>query len=104
MKCRLSAILIDLLPTAAFSRSIATEFCPPIEQDVDKFEKFVKGAAAAIVGHPGLPPELTSPERREHWVAAKMIGRWKDGTSLVRFPNRPGTGWDMDRPVKADNG
>jgi deferrochelatase/peroxidase EfeB len=26
-----------------------------------------------------------------HWIGAKMVGRWKDGTSLVRNPNEPGT-------------
>jgi deferrochelatase/peroxidase EfeB len=64
-----------------------------LEQDVDLFNQFVTQAATDIAGHPGLPAELTQQSRREQWVAAKLIGRWKDGTSLVRFPHRPGNGW-----------
>jgi deferrochelatase/peroxidase EfeB len=76
-----------------------------LEQDAAAFEEYVKQAAEAHKGHPGVPPEVTTPERREHWVGAKMIGRWKDGTSLVRFPNRPGTGWDGEKHgVRPDNG
>jgi deferrochelatase/peroxidase EfeB len=76
-----------------------------LEQDVQAFNEYIKSAAAAHAGHPGVPPEVNTPERLEHWVAAKMIGRWKDGTSLVRFPHRPGTGWNGEyKDTPPDNG
>lgn len=75
-----------------------------LEQDVAAFHNYVKKAAEEHAGDPGVPPEVNSPERMEHWVGAKMIGRWKDGTSLVRFPHRPGTGWDGKGDTRADNG
>ena len=42
-----------------------------------------------------LPIEWTKQEVREsikHTLAAKLVGRWKDGTSLVRYPQAPGAG------------
>jgi deferrochelatase/peroxidase EfeB len=66
-----------------------------LEQDVDLFNGFVTRAAATIADHPGVPSGLT-PSQREQWVAAKLVGRWKDGTSLVRYPDRPGNGWVID--------
>ncbi len=75
-----------------------------LEQKVEAFHTYVKKAAEEHAGDPGVPPEVNSPERREHWIGAKMIGRWKDGTSLVRFPHRPGTGWDGKGDARSDNG
>ena len=76
-----------------------------LEQDTARFDSYIKRTAASLAAHPGVPPELNTPARREHWVAAKMIGRWKDGTSLVRFPHRPGTGWDGEyKDTRPDNG
>jgi Dyp-type peroxidase family len=44
-----------------------------LEQDVDGFWAFVRDEA------PG----------RERWLAAKLVGRWPDGTPLVRAPDEP---------------
>ena len=63
-----------------------------LAQDVEAFDQSVAQAARQCAGHPGMPPDL-EPWQREQWVAAKMVGRWRDGTSLVRYPHRPGTGW-----------
>jgi deferrochelatase/peroxidase EfeB len=66
-----------------------------LAQDVARFNEAVDSLAGLAATHPGVPPEAQkSPEKLSHWLAAKMIGRWKDGTSLVRYPHRPGTGWD----------
>jgi cytochrome P450/deferrochelatase/peroxidase EfeB len=55
-----------------------------LEQDVEGFYSYLGEAAATLKGEwPDL--KLTA-----DWLAAKMIGRWKDGTSLVRNPG--GTG------------
>ncbi len=47
-----------------------------LEQDVDGFWEFI----AAEAGH--------DPERQE-WLAAKILGRWRDGTPLVLSPDAP---------------
>src|SRR5262249_27674023 len=54
----------------------------------DKFEAFVKRAAS----EPAVTAlQLKHGVTHEDWVAAKMVGRWKDGTSLVRNPHGPGS-------------
>jgi Dyp-type peroxidase family len=47
-----------------------------LEQDVDGFWEFIAGEAGP------------DPERRE-WLAAKILGRWRDGTPLVLSPDAP---------------
>lgn len=66
-----------------------------LAQDVAAFDQSVAQAAAQCADHAGMPPGLNQ-WQREQWVAAKMVGRWRDGTSLVRYPHRPGTGWSED--------
>jgi deferrochelatase/peroxidase EfeB len=73
-----------------------------LEQDVEAFNAFVTRAASEIKGRPGTPSGF-SQAQLEEWVAAKLVGRWRDGTSLVRFPHRPGTGWQHTQPREADN-
>jgi deferrochelatase/peroxidase EfeB len=34
-------------------------------------------------------PKLLDRALLPEWIGAKMVGRWKDGSSLVRFPHRP---------------
>ncbi|HEV7661544.1 MAG TPA: hypothetical protein VGO55_17025 [Allosphingosinicella sp.] len=81
-----------------------------LAQDVAAFEESVKDAAAQCANDSRLPPGLED-WQREQWVAAKMVGRWRDGTSLVRYPHRPGSGWNAKAPnengpipVEPDNG
>jgi deferrochelatase/peroxidase EfeB len=62
----------------------------------------VNDAAAKHANHPGIPKDLTL-EQKAHWIVAKMVGRWRDGTSLVRYPHRPGTGWDGKQKAAPDN-
>jgi len=40
-------------------------------------------------------------EKVKEAIAAKLVGRWKDGTSLVRHPLMPGT--EQDPPTQPDN-
>jgi Dyp-type peroxidase family len=51
-------------------------------QHVDRFEDFCRHAAA------GLGTATIAGRPAEEWVGAKMFGRWKDGASLVRSPDR----------------
>src|SRR5690606_38225717 len=57
-----------------------------LEQHVDAFDAFAREAAAALADAPRAPRDT---ETRIEWIKAKMVGRWKDGTSLVRFPDPP---------------
>jgi len=53
-----------------------------LRQDVAAFEKFLteQGPRAA----PQLPPEAA-----REWLAAKLMGRWRDGTPVVLSPDHP---------------
>jgi deferrochelatase/peroxidase EfeB len=62
-----------------------------LEQDKDSFHGFSKKAVGQINGRQGTPPGATEEQLRE-WIEAKMVGRWKNGSSLVRNPFEPGKG------------
>ncbi len=57
-----------------------------LEQDVDSFEEFLKQTAAKYASQ---YPSVT-----EEWVAAKLLGRWRNGVPLALAPNAP----DQFRP------
>jgi len=63
-----------------------------LEQDSRAFERFLNEQAQHLLSNndPRVPPRIDPSELRE-WIAAKMVGRWKDGTSLVRHPHQPGS-------------
>jgi Dyp-type peroxidase family len=61
-------------PAAPFDRNGTFMVYRKLAMDVTAFRRFVAGA-----GYPG-GPEL---------LAAKLVGRWADGTPLVRSPERP---------------
>lgn len=72
-----------------------------LEQHVDAFDGFAREAAQALARDPRAPKGLKDPEE---WIKAKMVGRWKDGSSLVRHPDAPaGTGKPESAPAAADN-
>ena len=65
-----------------------------LEQDVNGFKAFLDEAARQIAGDPRLPVNIAqAPDEWrtpvQDWVAAKMVGRWYDGASLVRYPHHP---------------
>ena len=66
-----------------------------LEQDVDGFDTHLREAAEELADQGALPKSLPLQERQD-LVAAKMVGRWKNGSSLVRHPNRPGQSRDND--------
>jgi deferrochelatase/peroxidase EfeB len=71
-----------------------------LEQNAQAFIDYLKETADRLMGDPRVPRELTR-EQLVAWIGAKMVGRWPDGTSLVRHPHRPGT---VGRPgVSPDN-
>ncbi len=58
-----------------------------LEQHVGKFRKFIREASRDLRRVPaGLDPADYA-----EYLAAKMVGRWKDGSPLVLYPERPAT-------------
>jgi deferrochelatase/peroxidase EfeB len=57
-----------------------------LEQLTDAFDAFIEQAGARLAQ---LAPEFPK-EHLKEWAAAKMVGRWRNGTSLVRYPKTPG--------------
>ncbi len=55
-----------------------------LEQDVDAFNAYCEAEAVALAARLPEPYEV-DPD----FVAAKLLGRWKDGSSLVRNPYYP---------------
>lgn len=73
-----------------------------LSQDVPAFDAYLDKAAKQVEGHGGVPARLTAKQRKA-FLAAKMVGRWQDGTSLVKYPSEPGTGWDGKKKRAPDN-
>jgi deferrochelatase/peroxidase EfeB len=60
-----------------------------LKQEVRLFEKYTENAAGALEkDYPGLPEVVGAPIDSA-WVAAKLLGRWQDGSSLVDHPHAP---------------
>jgi deferrochelatase/peroxidase EfeB len=57
-----------------------------LEQDVDGFWDYCSGAATALQQR--FPGWINV---TKEFIAAKLVGRWPDGSSLVRFPYRAGS-------------
>ncbi|MGR4869096.1 Dyp-type peroxidase [Variovorax sp. LARHSF232] len=73
-----------------------------LEQHVDAFNAWIEAQAPGLRGN-DVPLSLR--ERRE-WLAAKLVGRWRDGSSLLRYPERPAGGWwppHKHKRVEPDN-
>ena len=60
-----------------------------LEQDVPAFHAFSRTEAERLAAEPGCPFAGQTPERLKQLLEAKMLGRWHDGTSLVRHPKPP---------------
>jgi len=63
-----------------------------LEQDVEAFWNSCTEESERLKS--SFPPGVTVKEPRE-FIAAKLVGRWKDGSPLVRYPRFPAT----DAPV-----
>jgi len=74
-----------------------------LAQDVEAFEGFLEQAARDHADHPAVPEQLDRALLPE-WIGAKMVGRWKDGSSLVRFPHGPATKRHAPERFRPDNG
>jgi deferrochelatase/peroxidase EfeB len=76
-----------------------------LEQDKAVYDAFLDATVQELTRSGHEPRGISVPLR--DWIAAKMLGRWPDGTSLVRHPHNPGTcalsGGLRARPVPPDN-
>jgi deferrochelatase/peroxidase EfeB len=57
-----------------------------LEQHTAGFDAYLDRAARRLDGDQRVPADLPT---RKHWIAARMVGRWKDGSSLLRNPDPP---------------
>lgn len=62
-----------------------------IEQDPLALQNYLQGFAQDLIARKDPKVPTYDPALLEEWLAAKMVGRWRDGTSLVRHPNQPGS-------------
>lgn len=79
-----------------FGRNCTFLVLRQLDQDVDAFEKSIEHHARVLNGKAGdknvVYPhlaDLLGGEVDREWVAAKIIGRWRDGSPLVGNPSRP---------------
>lgn len=68
-----------------------------LEQDVEAFDAYCAEQAVALAARLPEPYEVGS-----DFVAAKLLGRWKDGSSLVRNPYYP-YGTERGRKAERDS-
>ncbi|MEA2274746.1 MAG: hypothetical protein QOI98_3454, partial [Solirubrobacteraceae bacterium] len=64
-------------PAAPFHRNASFMVVRKLRQHVDRFTAFLRAHAG-------------DDRAGQHRLAAKMMGRWRDGTPLARHPDRPG--------------
>ncbi|UCI05721.1 cytochrome P450 [Mesorhizobium sp. B1-1-8] len=85
-------------PPRDFGRNGSFLVVRQFEQHVELFDSYCRQAAARAAR------ETADPAITPHWVAAKMLGRWQDGSSLVRNPDgRQGRGADNDFAFGAED-
>lgn len=63
-----------------------------LDQDVQGFEDAAKRYAGSIRQRYRAVDTIVGHKIDEEWVAAKMVGRWRDGTPLVGNPTHPKSG------------
>ena len=70
----------------------------PLEQDVKGFWDYCWDESRRLQGR--LPPPY---DMRPDYIAAKLVGRWRDGSSLVRNPYYPFPKEQQERQKRRDN-
>jgi deferrochelatase/peroxidase EfeB len=68
-------------PAAEFARDGCYNAFRVLHQDVVAFERFLTDTAPKVIGG--------SEEYAREWLAAKLVGRWRNGSPLVLSPDRP---------------
>ncbi len=80
-----------------FGRNATFLVLRQLDQKVDEFQKSIERHARVLNGedgkenpaYPHLADLMGGGKVDEEWVAAKIIGRWRDGSPLVGNPSRP---------------
>jgi len=67
-----------------------------LQQNVRAFQDFVRDQSTRAEVQAAIPQGVAA----STWVAAKMLGRWPNGTSLVRYPTGPGPNSDIDNDFR----
>jgi deferrochelatase/peroxidase EfeB len=70
-----------------------------LQQDVEGFRRFTQEAAEDYKAHRPIERGDITPA----YIAAKLLGRWQNGSSLVRNPHRHGPGPDNDFRFAAED-
>lgn len=89
---RLLAIDADGMPadgnagTHDFGRNGSFVVIRQLEQHVERFNDYCRKEAASLRGSGARGFEAANDE----WIAARIVGRWKNGSSLTRNPDGPG--------------
>ncbi len=82
---KINSFDIGGLPSMDFGRNGTYLVVRQLWQDVDGFEQFLDNAALQLNGaNNDVAPDAYARE----WVAAKMVGRWRNGSPLVVYPYR----------------
>ncbi|TGT60065.1 cytochrome P450 [Mesorhizobium sp. M00.F.Ca.ET.170.01.1.1] len=84
-------------PPRDFGRNGSFLVVRQFEQHVDRFQDYCKEAAVRAARDTGNAAVT------QDWVAAKMLGRWQNGSSLTRNPDRPGRAVDNDFALGAED-
>ncbi|MES2302922.1 MAG: hypothetical protein V4521_12770 [Pseudomonadota bacterium] len=84
----------DFSRTAAIARDFGRNgsylVIRQLAQDVGGFRTALDGHAQKVCHQPDvINPHNGNLHRTREWLAAKMLGRWRDGSSLVDYPFRP---------------
>jgi len=58
-----------------------------LEQNVPKFRDYIKSQAESFART--IPGGLPGKVSAEEFLAAKLMGRWQDGSSLIEYPHKP---------------
>jgi deferrochelatase/peroxidase EfeB len=78
-----------VFPRLDFGRNGSFLVYRQLEQDVFAFDDLIRESVAAL-GENG--PRLADEAPARQWLAAKLVGRWPDGTPLTLEPKKPPTG------------
>jgi deferrochelatase/peroxidase EfeB len=74
-----------------------------LAQDVDGFRKQLDEKAHEICKQPDvINPHNGNIHRTREWIAAKMLGRWRDGSALIDNPFHPAMKSGLDAMRKND--
>ena len=68
-------------------------------QDVDGFNDFLAAQEGELKKYPGIGDSIGG-EITQEWIAAKMMGRWRSGASLICHPHEMA---GLKMPDRADN-